>query len=128
MIGLFMHKILIVDDCTSTRQIVSATLKGVGFNIVEALDGAEALELAKGQRCDLVLSDLNMPNMNGIELVTALRKMDSYSIIPVLLLTTEDCKDKIEESRLAGATGWLNKPFSPRVLQKTVRKVLNISD
>ena len=123
-----MSTILIVDDCTSTRKIVSATLRGIGFEVVEALDGAEALDFANKGDCDLVLSDLNMPNMNGIELTRALRKLAQYEKTPVLLLTTEDCKDKVEEAKQAGATGWLIKPFAPRVLQKTIKSVLKIKD
>jgi len=119
-----MAKILAVDDSASMRQMVSFTLKGAGHDVVEASDGTEALAIAQKQDMDLVLSDVNMPKMNGIELVTQLRKLPSYKFIPILMLTTESAGDKKLEGKTAGATGWIVKPFNPDQLLSTIKKVL----
>lgn len=119
-----MAKILAVDDSASMRQMVSFTLKGAGHVVVEACDGAEALKLAEGQSVDLVLSDVNMPNMNGIELCRNLRLLPSYKFTPILMLTTESTGDKKMEGKSAGATGWIVKPFNPDQLLSTIKKVL----
>lgn len=119
-----MAKILAVDDSASMRQMVSFTLKGAGHDVTEAVDGKEALGIAEGDTFDLVLSDVNMPNMNGIELVTELRKLDAYKFIPILMLTTESAGDKKNEGKQAGATGWIVKPFNPDQLLSTIQRVL----
>ena len=119
-----MAKILAVDDSASMRQMVSFTLKGAGHDVVEASDGTEALEIAKKHDMDLVLSDVNMPKMNGIELVKNLRQIPSYKFIPILMLTTESAGDKKLEGKSAGATGWIVKPFNPDQLLSTIKKVL----
>lgn len=119
-----MAKILAVDDSASMRQMVSFTLKGAGHDVVEASDGTEALEIAKKSEMDLVLSDVNMPKMNGIELVKNLRQLPSYKFIPILMLTTESAGDKKMEGKSAGATGWIVKPFNPDQLLSTIKKVL----
>jgi two-component system chemotaxis response regulator CheY len=119
-----MAKILAVDDSASMRQMVSFTLKGAGHDVVEASDGAEALKLAEGMSVDLVLSDVNMPNMNGIELCKNLRQLASYKFTPILMLTTESAGDKKAEGKSAGATGWIVKPFNPDQLLTTIKKVL----
>lgn len=120
-----MAKILAVDDSASMRQMVSFTLKGAGHDVVEASDGVEALKIAEGQEMDLVLSDVNMPNMNGIELCASLRKLPSYKFTPILMLTTESAGDKKMEGKTAGATGWIVKPFNPDQLLSTIKRVLD---
>lgn len=119
-----MAKILAVDDSASMRQMVSFTLKGAGHQVTEASDGVEALKVAQGQAMDLVLSDVNMPNMNGIELCAELRKLPSYKFTPILMLTTESTGDKKMAGKTAGATGWIVKPFNPDQLLTTIKKVL----
>lgn len=119
-----MAKILAVDDSASMRQMVSFTLKGAGHEVVEACDGSEALKIAQGQSVDLVLSDVNMPNMNGIELCKNLRQLPTYKFTPILMLTTESAGDKKMEGKSAGATGWIVKPFNPDQLLTTIKKVL----
>ena len=119
-----MANILIVDDSSSMRQMISFTMTQARHTITEAVDGAEALKIASKGTFDLVISDINMPNMDGITLVTELRKIASYKFIPILLLTTESANDKKKAGRAAGATGWLVKPFNPEQLIATVKKVL----
>lgn len=119
-----MVSILAVDDSASMRQMVSFTLKGAGYQVREAADGVEALEIAKGETFDLVLTDVNMPNMNGIELVKNLRQEDAYKFIPMLMLTTESAGDIKMQGKAAGATGWIVKPFNPDQLLSTIKRVL----
>ena len=120
-----MATILAVDDSASMRQMVSFTLQGAGHTVLEAEDGKLALALAeKSSGVDLVLSDVNMPNMNGIELVKSLRTLSAYKFTPILMLTTETTKDKKMEGKSAGATGWIVKPFNPEQLLSTINKVL----
>lgn len=119
-----MTTILTVDDSASMRQMVSFTLKASGYNVLEAFDGADALVKARANKVDLVLSDINMPNMNGIELLKALRAEAQYRFTPILLLTTESGMDRKMEGKQAGATGWLVKPFNPTQLLATIGKVL----
>lgn len=120
-----MANILIVDDSASMRQMVSFTLAGAGHQVTEAPDGADALDIAKaGEAFDLVLSDVNMPKMDGISLVKELRTLPSFKFTPILMLTTESGTDKKTEGKSAGATGWIVKPFSPDQLVATVNKVL----
>ncbi len=119
-----MAKILAVDDSASMRQMVSFTLKSAGHDVLEACDGAEALKLAKAGRVDLVLTDINMPNVDGIALIRELRALPNYKFTPILTLTTESGVDKKQEGRAAGATGWIVKPFSPDQLLATIKRVL----
>tara|TARA_Y100000782_G_C10124025_1_gene239952 strand:- start:215 stop:577 length:363 start_codon:yes stop_codon:yes gene_type:complete len=119
-----MATILAVDDSASMRQMVAFTLKGAGYDVQEACDGSEALGIAKQQKFDLVLSDVNMPVMDGITFVTELRKLNEYKFVPVLMLTTESAGDKKMEGKKAGATGWIIKPFNPDQLLNTIKKVL----
>ncbi len=119
-----MGKILAVDDSASMRQMVSFTLKGAGYDVEQATDGVEALELAKSDQFDLVLSDVNMPNMDGITLTRELRSLPSYKFTPILVLTTEAGGDKKQEGKSAGATGWIVKPFNPDQLLSTVKRVM----
>lgn len=119
-----MAKILAVDDSASMRQMVSFTLKGAGHDVTEAVDGVDALGKAKGGQYDLVLTDVNMPNMDGIGLIKELRQLDQYKFTPILTLTTESGAEKKTEGKSAGATGWIVKPFSPDQLLATINKVL----
>jgi two-component system chemotaxis response regulator CheY len=119
-----MASILAVDDSASMRQMVSFTLKGSGYEVVEASDGVEALSVAKTRAFDLVVTDVNMPNMDGIELIGELRKLPSFKFTPLLMLTTESGMDKKQQGKAAGATGWIVKPFNPEQLLATIKKVL----
>tara|TARA_R110000868_G_scaffold7201_1_gene39495 strand:- start:1036 stop:1437 length:402 start_codon:yes stop_codon:yes gene_type:complete len=119
-----MASILAVDDSASMRQMVSFTLKGAGYQVKEACDGVEALAEARRGKYDLVLSDVNMPNMNGIELVKELRQLSDYRFTPVLMLTTESAGDIKIQGKQAGATGWIVKPFNPEQLLSTIKRVL----
>ena len=119
-----MAKILAVDDSASMRQMVSFTLKGAGHDVVEAVDGVDALAKAQGQKFDLVISDVNMPNMDGITLIAELRKIANFKFTPMLMLTTESAGDKKQQGKAAGATGWIVKPFNPDQLLSTIGKVL----
>ena len=119
-----MQSILAVDDSASMRQMVAFTLKGAGYNVIEAADGQEALEKARTQHVDLVLTDQNMPRMDGISLVKALRTMHGFSGTPMLILTTESSDDMKAKGKAAGATGWLVKPFDPAKLLDVIKKVI----
>ena len=119
-----MPKILAVDDSASMRLMVTFTLKGAGFDVSEAADGQQALNIAKQGGFDLVLSDVNMPVMDGIQLVRELRTLAEYKFTPILMLTTESASDKKIEGKQAGATGWIVKPFNPDQLLNTIKKVL----
>ena len=117
--------ILTVDDSTSMRQMVKATLLSAGYDVVEAADGQEALDYARENPVDLVITDVNMPRMDGITLVSELRALPTYRLTPLLLLTTESSMEKKLEGKKAGATGWIVKPFDPDRLLATVEKVLS---
>jgi two-component system, chemotaxis family, chemotaxis protein CheY len=119
-----MATILAVDDSASMRQMVSFTLKGAGYDVIEAVDGVDALNKAKGSSPDAVLTDVNMPNMDGITLIGELRKLPNYKHTPMLMLTTESSGDMKNKGRSAGATGWLVKPFNPDQLLATIKKVI----
>jgi two-component system chemotaxis response regulator CheY len=119
-----MTRILAVDDSTSMRQMVAFTLKSAGFDVAEAADGAVALDMAKKEKFKLVLADVNMPNMDGLALVRALRGLPEYKFTPMLMLTTESTPEKKMEGKSAGATGWLVKPFNPEQLIATIQRVL----
>jgi len=115
---------LVVDDSATVRQMVSFTLKQADFAVIEATDGQDALERASAQRIDLVITDLNMPRMDGITLIRALRVRPASKHIPILMLTTESQDTKKQEGRAAGATGWIVKPFQPTKLLQVVARVL----
>lgn len=119
-----MASILLVDDSTSMREMVSFTLREAGHEVSEAEDGVEALEFAKKTAVNLVITDVNMPNMDGITLTGELRTLDDYKFIPILILTTETGTAKKEQGKVAGATGWIEKPFDPDHLIATVNRVL----
>jgi len=120
-----MKRILAVDDSASVRQMVSFTLRKAGYEVVEAVDGKDALGKVGSEKFDLIITDLNMPNMDGIEMMTAIRKLSGYSFVPMLMLTTESQAEKKDAGRKAGATGWIVKPFNAdqliAVLQKLVK-------
>lgn len=119
-----MASILAVDDSASMRQMVTFTLKGAGYDVTEAKDGQEALNIAKTNKFNLVITDVNMPNMDGITLTRELRALPTYKFVPILTLTTESSTDKKMAGKQAGATGWIVKPFNPDQLLATVKKVL----
>lgn len=116
--------VLTVDDSPSIRQMVAFTLKGAGYDIIEASDGQEGLDKAKGRSVDLVLTDQNMPVMDGLTLIKNLRGLPSYKSTPILMLTTESSDAMKTSGRAAGATGWLVKPFDPQKLIEVVKKVI----
>lgn len=116
--------ILAVDDSTSIRQMVSFTLKGAGYDVVEAVDGQDGLDKAKSKSINLVLTDQNMPKMDGLSLIKNLRGMPQYKSTPILMLTTEAGDDMKAQGKAAGATGWLVKPFDPQKLLDVVKKVI----
>ncbi|AIW15501.1 response regulator [Vibrio europaeus] len=119
-----MTKILAVDDSVSIRQMVSHTLRDAGYDVETANDGRDALSKVTTSKFDVVISDVNMPNMGGFELVKALREKPQYKFIPILMLTTETSTDKKQQGKSAGATGWLVKPFNPDTLLKTLKRVI----
>jgi len=116
--------ILAVDDSASMRQMVRFTLEHAGYEVVQATDGVEALDYAKTSGVDLVLADVNMPNMDGITLCKELRGLSHYKGIPILMLTTESAPETKSRGKQAGATGWIVKPFNPEQLLATIAKVL----
>ncbi len=119
-----MAAILAVDDSSSLRQMVAFTLKNSGFEVIEAIDGQDAIEKLGDRTVDLVLTDQNMPRMDGLSLVRHLRSLPQYQKIPILILTTESSDEMKQAGRAAGATGWLVKPFDPRKLVEVIHKVL----
>lgn len=119
-----MASILAVDDSTSLRQMVAFTLKSSGYEVVEAVDGVDALEKLRDRTVDLVLTDQNMPRMDGLTLVRQLRASPQFTKTPILILTTESSDEMKQAGRAAGATGWLVKPFDPRRLIDVIGKVL----
>ncbi|KQQ54242.1 MULTISPECIES: response regulator [Rhizobium/Agrobacterium group] len=116
--------ILTVDDSASIRMTTKIALTNAGYSITEAVDGADGLAKAKSGSFDLIVTDLNMPNMNGLEMIEALRQSPAHTGIPIIFLTTESDADMKTRAKAAGATGWVTKPFDPENLVKIVRKVL----
>ena len=119
-----MRKALIVDDSTSMRQMVGYTLREGGFEVIEAEHGQDALNKLQNTTVDIIITDLNMPIMDGITLIKNLRKQPALKSKPILMLTTEGLSAKKEEGKAAGATGWIIKPFDPEKLLQTIAKVL----
>lgn len=119
-----MQSVLAVDDSGSIRGLVSHVLTQAGYEVVLAEDGQEALDYAENNEVDVVLTDINMPRVNGIELIQGLRAMPHYKYVPMLVLTTESGQDMKMKGKEAGATGWLVKPFDPEQLVNVIRKVL----
>ncbi len=116
--------VLSVDDSGSIRQMVSFTLKSAGYTVIEAVDGQDGLDKAKQKTVDLVLTDQNMPRMDGLTLIKSLRAMPSYRTVPILMLTTESGDAMKSQGKAAGATGWIVKPFDPQKLLEVVKKVI----
>jgi two-component system chemotaxis response regulator CheY len=117
-------RILTADDSASIRQMVTFTLRKEGYEVVEAVDGKDALSKLNGNPVHMVITDLNMPNLDGIGLVKGIRANPSYRFIPIILLTTESQESKKMEGKAAGATGWIVKPFKPEQLIAVIKKVL----
>jgi len=115
--------IMTVDDSASVRQMVSFTLKSAGYDVIEAVDGSDAMAKLGATKVAMIITDLNMPNMNGIELTRAVRADAAHKFVPIVLLTTESQDDKKQEGRVAGATGWIIKPFKPEQLLAVVKKI-----
>jgi two-component system, chemotaxis family, chemotaxis protein CheY len=116
--------ILAVDDSTSIRQMVAFTLKSAGYTVIEAADGQEGLDKAKVNTIDLILTDQNMPKMDGLALIKSLRGLPQFASTPILMLTTESSDAMKTQGKAAGATGWLVKPFDPHKLLEVVKKVI----
>jgi two-component system chemotaxis response regulator CheY len=116
--------VLCVDDSASIRQMVGFTLKSAGYEVVEAVDGMDGLDKAKARSVNLVLTDQNMPRMDGLTLIKNLRALPAYKSVPILMLTTESSDAMKAQGRASGATGWLVKPFDPQKLIEVVRKVI----
>jgi two-component system chemotaxis response regulator CheY len=116
--------IMTADDSASVRQMVSFTIRDAGYEVIEAVDGRDALSKANGQTIHMVITDLNMPNLDGIGLIRELRALPAFKFIPIILLTTESQVEKKQEGKAAGATGWIVKPFKPDQLLAVVKKVL----
>lgn len=116
--------ILAVDDSSSLRQMVAFSLKAAGYNVVEAVDGQDGLDKARQQTVDLVLTDQNMPRLDGLSLIKMLRGLPAYQKVPILMLTTESSDEMKNKGRAAGANGWLVKPFDPQRLIEVVKKVI----
>jgi two-component system chemotaxis response regulator CheY len=114
--------ILIVDDSASMRQLVTFALKDAGYDVIAAVDGKDALGKFNGTKIDMVVTDLNMPNMDGITLIKQLRTIPASKFTPVVMLTTESQESKKQEGRTAGASGWLVKPFTPDKLIEVIKK------
>jgi two-component system chemotaxis response regulator CheY len=119
-----MKSILAVDDSPSIRSLVTYVLEQAGFNVVMADDGEEALAYAQKNTVDLVLTDINMPKLDGIDLIKGLRALPHYKFVPMLVLTTESDTEMKMKGKAAGATGWIVKPFDPDQLVSTINKVL----
>jgi two-component system chemotaxis response regulator CheY len=116
--------ILIVDDSESIREVVNFTLEKEGFNVLVGVDGQDAQKHLNGDKIDLIITDLHMPNMDGIEFIKVVRSNDNYKMIPILFLTTESQNEKKMEAKEAGATGWIIKPFLPAKLIGAIQKVM----
>ena len=116
--------VLVVDDSMSMRQMVSFTMKEAGFEVIEGGNGQEAIARVQGKSVNLVITDLNMPVMDGMTLIRKLRATPAFKFTPILMLTTESQQEKKMEGKAAGATGWIVKPFNPEQLLQVVNKVV----
>ncbi|MGM8226740.1 response regulator [Cellvibrio sp. ARAG 10.3] len=116
--------ILVVDDSASIRQVVSMTLKSAGYSVIEAVDGKDALTKLDGQKVNLVISDVNMPNMDGISFVKEMKQKANYKFTPVIMLTTEGSDEKKKEGQAAGAKAWVVKPFKPEQMLQAVSMLI----
>lgn len=116
--------ILVVDDSASLRQVVGIALRGAGYDVIEGCDGADALKKLTGQKVHLIISDVNMPNMDGITFVKAVKQNPLYKFTPVVMLTTESAEGKKAEGQAAGAKAWVVKPFRPEQMIGVVQKLV----
>lgn len=116
--------VMIVDDSASMRQTVKICLSSAGYDVVEAVDGKDGLAKLDGRRVHLIISDVNMPNMNGIDMVKAIKQLPSYRFTPIMMLTTEADATKKSEGQAAGAKAWVVKPFRPEQLLAAVAKLI----
>jgi two-component system chemotaxis response regulator CheY len=116
--------ILIVDDSASFRQVVALTLKGAGYDVVEGSDGKDALTKLDGRKIHLIISDVNMPNMDGLAFLKLVKAHPSYKFTPVIMLTTEGQEAKKAEGKAAGARAWITKPFTPPAVLDAVSKLV----
>ncbi len=119
-----MKTIMTADDSASIRMMVVFTLKNLGYEILEAVNGKDALTKMSSKKVDMLITDLNMPEMDGISLIKKVRQDPTYRFLPIVILTTESQEAKKQEGRSAGATGWIVKPFKPEQLISAVKKVL----
>jgi two-component system chemotaxis response regulator CheY len=119
-----MKRILTVDDSSSVRQMVNFTLQKAGYNVSEAVDGKDGLDKITREKFDLIITDLNMPNVDGIQLIASVRKLPRYAFVPILMLSTESQAEKKDAGRKAGATGWIVKPFNADQLVAVVQKLV----
>ena len=119
-----VKRIMIVDDSASMRQMIKFTLSNAGYDVVEAVDGLDALSKLNGHPVHLIIADINMPNMDGIQLIRKVRDHNEYKFTPIIVLTTESQKSLKEEGKSAGATGWIVKPFSQSQLLLVMKRVL----
>lgn len=117
-------RIMVIDDSASLRQVVSIALRASGYDVVEAVDGMDALHKLDGSRIHLMICDVNMPNMDGIEFVKAVKQRDDYRFVPVLMLTTESRESRKREGQMAGAKAWVVKPFRPDQILHAVTKLI----
>ena len=117
-------KIMTVDDSATIRQMLNFTLTDAGFDVVEAVDGVDTCSKLKASPVNMVITDLNMPQMDGIELIREVRKDPANRFVPIIMLTTESQETKKQEGKAAGASGWIVKPFSPEQLLAVVKMVL----
>jgi len=116
--------ILVVDNSASLRQVVNLTLQSAGYEVVEACDGRDALTKLDGKKFHLIISDVNMPNMDGISLLKEVKKHPSYKFTPIIMLTTEAGENKKQEGQAAGAKAWVVKPFQPQQMLAAVSKLV----
>ncbi|MDZ4185181.1 MAG: response regulator [Desulfuromonadales bacterium] len=119
-----MKRIMTVDDSATIRQMVALTLRDAGYEVVEAIDGRDALERLSQESVDMLITDLNMPNLDGVGLIRAVRQDPANRFIPIIMLTTESHDSKKQEGKAAGASGWIVKPFKPEQLLGVVKMVL----
>ncbi len=117
-------RIMVVDDSASMRQMIKFTLSNAGYDVVEAVDGLEALTKLNSHTVNLIIADINMPNMDGIQLIRKVRAHEGHKFTPIIVLTTESQKSLKEEGKAAGATGWIVKPFTQKQLIMVIEKVL----
>lgn len=116
--------VMVVDDSASVRQVVGLALRGAGYEVIEGIDGKDALGKLKGQKVHLIISDVNMPNMDGIAFVQEVKKLPMYKFTPIIMLTTESQEGKKLQGQAAGAKAWVVKPFQPAQMLAAVSKLI----